>query len=53
MEYWVGMVVAEGGGTVPATKADLKLLKANLKLFEAVLGGKIGDVRVEMANMER
>ena len=38
---------------MPATKADLELLKANLKLLEADLGGRIRDVRVEMANMGR
>ena len=38
---------------MPATKADLELLKADLKLFEADLGGRIKDVRVEMANMGR
>ena len=36
-----------------ATEADLELLKSDLKLFEADLGGRIKEVRVEMGNLGR
>ncbi len=50
----VGTLATEGDwAAMPATKADLELLKADLKLLEADLGGRIKDVRVEMANMGR
>ena len=45
---------------MPATKGDLELvkgdlqaLKGDMRLLESDLGGRIKDVRVEMANVGR
>lgn len=45
--------IGEDDWTVPASKGDLILVRADLKMVQADLEGKIKDVEVEVAEMGR